>query len=139
MNVKVDLEAVIRIPPIPFNATLAAHIPMSGMKIVPCVYWDDLAKRIVGTINNDWRKLRPNLEEFGFKFYEHHLRSESHDTWQYTLAERHPGAWVIPIDELICVYYNDPKACDFVSINRAVFEGTEEELCDAIIRFCQSD
>jgi len=130
-----DLVETMSVPEVPYWAQLAAMISMNGMKIIPIIFWDDVAQKLKKINDNDedyWNELK----KAGFEVYSNHSRSEPHDYWHTTLAKNNHGAWVVPVDELLCVAYDDTYAVDFASIVRAVFKGTEEELVEAIVKFC---
>jgi len=115
-------------------ASLAACIQLSGMKIVPRVYWDDIIRRFKELDSIDL--IVDGLVKAGFAIHENHMRSDMHETWHYELGAKNKGFWVIPVEEFLCVAHDDKGYDDLIEITRAVFDGSEEELVEAIMRFC---
>lgn len=110
-------------------AQLLIQIQKLGAKIVPEKYWDML-RWIINSekLDNNDRKIAE------FKYLSNHLRSKTHWEWQQNvLKTSKKQLWVIPIEELICFYENDLFACDFVTVSRLIFKGTESELEAAIL------
>jgi len=128
MNIKDALEQSLAVPSVDWFAQLTGQLQMCGAKVIPERHWVKLARWL-----ND---LEEDHKEWGkFKHHENHARTEAHESWQWQTF-RHKAEdtdlWIVPIDELICLLYQDDSACDFVSIERLTFEGTEDEMDAAI-------
>jgi hypothetical protein len=127
-----QLREATQVPPVHFFAQLAAQMAMTGVKVVPERYWDRITDWLMELDGEELNRL--NLSQF--TLHENHRRSGDHDMWQEEvfrkLARENETVWVIPIDELVCLKYDDEQACDFVSIERLSFCGTESELDEAI-------
>ena len=132
-----DYEQAEAVSYVPYWIQLVGSLAMSGLKIMP--------SRLVPKAGKNLRKVwaeeyisvgygseRDFYGEIGFVFVENHCRSHAHELWQSDLGGKNKGAWVIPIDEIIAITHDDPHACDYISVQRLLFEGTEGELEAAI-------
>jgi len=131
-----QLVNATKVPEVDFFAQLAAELVMAGVKIVPERWW----MRLGDWLGENYTIFdEPEIHDLnGFTHHENHARSQPHESWQWDTFSQMKGAWVIPVEELICLYDNDPNACDFVSINRLTFVGTEEKLEEAIMEILRT-
>jgi hypothetical protein len=136
------LAAAAQTPRIHFFGHLTAGLVAAGFTLIPQDLWVELSRKM----RND--KLLDTHDKqmyHGFLVRTNHARSEQHEYWQTTIApfafarttyfpQASPNeqTWVIPVDELICLAYGNMDACDFVSITRLLFVGTEEQLRAAV-------
>lgn len=133
MNLRIQLEKATYVPEIDSFAWLAANLAMTGVKIVPRQYWDYIAKWLCDPKKCDDLG---EVDHGKFTYHNNHTLNNDHDFWQDDvfgkLAKENDEVWVIPVDELMCLHFNDKDACDFVTIERLSFIGTEKELAAEI-------
>jgi len=127
------LAAAAKTPRIPFFGQLTAGLVAAGFTLVPQDLWETLTRKVLA---DELFRTRDRQQYHGFLFRNNHSRSEQHEYWQTTILPKSQGtlapAWVIPVDEFVCLAYDDMGACDFVSISRLIFVGTEEQLRAAV-------
>ena len=127
------LAAAAKTPRIDFFSQLTAGLVANGFTLVPQDLWEALTQKV---LNDELLDTDDGQMYRGFLVRTNHARSEQHEYWQTTIVpnteEMSTPAWVIPVDEMVCLAYGDMDACDFVSITRLIFVGTEEELRAAV-------
>lgn len=128
-------EQAAATPVVPYWVQLVSGLAMAGLKVMPSHLIAKAGRRL-SAIADSYISAMGYEQDFyakaGFILVENHCRSESHEEWQSGLGDKHKGKWVIPVDEILAIDCDDPQACDYVSIQRLLFEGTEEELTKAI-------
>ena len=131
------LAAAAMTPRIHFFGHLAAGLVATGFSLVPQDLWDTLSRKVRA---DELLDARDKQMYRGFLVRTNHARSEQHEYWQTTILPETKlllppmggRIWVIPVDELVCLSYGDMDACDFVSVTRLIFVGTEDELRAAV-------
>ena len=123
-------------PKTPYWVQLAAGLSMAGLKVMPSRLIPKMG-RVLRKISSMDEVHEDDLKVFyaeaEFILEENHCRSEPHEMWQGELGDTYKNDyWVVPVDEIVSITYKDKYACDFVSIQRLLFAGTERDLEDAI-------
>lgn len=114
------LQAAAEVPEVQPFGQLAAGMVMNGWRLPPQDMWEDIANKLKQ--DDAW------CGDGIFEAYENHARNKSHEEWQNAIDAIGDGdRWFIPVEEFICLAYEDEYACDFVTLTRLVFVGTEEE------------
>jgi len=139
MRIREQLNAAASVPEVPFWAQLVGNLSMLGFKVIPEDLWDEVGAAFVKSCENDGL---PNVDQriAGWDWHTNHTRSCSHEVWQNDVFNGYPqGAniWVIPVDELVCMAFDDNEAMDFVTLYRATFVGTEQEMRASLPTFLQ--
>lgn len=132
-------------PRVHFWAALMAGPAMEGAKCVPEELWGRLGEALASQAG-DFDRVKDLAEGEGFRYHENHARGEAHEAWQSELfgklvarAEREGAAlWFVPCDELVCLHEGADDVCDFVSISRLSFKGSEDRLRAAVDSLCLS-
>jgi len=129
------MVAALNPPRVDPFAGLVLGLTASGAKIVPPDLWDELAEALKASGPYD----EGGDGEVGqFCIHNNHNRSEAHEVWQpdfvSDLLEKagRKTVWIVPADELTCMAYGDEFACDFVSLTRLSFVGTEKQMRSAV-------
>lgn len=139
------MRAAAAAPKIPLWATLMAGPAMEGVRCVPEDLWERLGEAITSQAG-DYDRLKDLAEEEGFRYHENHTRSDAHEIWQSSLfgklaasaARDGSTLWFVPCDELACLHEGADDLCDFVSVSRLSFEGSEDCLRAAVHNLCLS-
>lgn len=139
------MRAAAAAPRIPLWASYMAGPAMEGAKCVPEDLWERTGEAVTSQAG-DYDRLKDLAEEEGFRYHENHTRGDAHEVWQSHLFEKlvrsakADGAtlWFIPCDELACLFEGADDVCDFVSVSRLSFEGSEADLRAAVHNLCLS-
>lgn len=130
MNYRSDFVNAVGVPTIPWELTLVAGLSNAGFKVVPTSWWMQLGRKPIHRLFS--LKLH-NFNKIGWSCHINSIRQERHESWQYDLAEKYHGAWVIPCEELVCFAKDDPHALDLVDITRLIYTGTDvNSACKAL-------
>ncbi len=127
------LASAAKTPRIGLFGQLTAGLVANGFTLIPQDLWDTVTRKV-----RSKKLLRTRDGEMycGFIMRTNHLRSCQHEYWQSEIMPQEVGkdcqAWVIPVDEFLCLSYDDMDA-DLVSVSRLIFVGTEDSLRAAIM------
>lgn len=139
------MRAAAAAPRIPLWSAYMAGPAMEGARCVPEELWEKLGEAMASQAG-DFDRVKDLAEEEGFAYHENHTRGEAHEPWQSELfaklvkaAERKGTAcWFVPVDELVCLHEEDDTVCDFVSVSRLSFQGSEGDMRAAVHDLCLS-
>lgn len=132
MSMRDDLAVAVSVPPVPPFASLVAGLKMAGLTVIPDDMWNSVAAALLD-FEGSWSELDVPLQ-----LHEHHVRSGSHEDWQYRIGHRlvepFRTVWAIPVEEFICLAADDPFYEDFTQLTRFTFVGTYSEMLGAVAR-----
>jgi hypothetical protein len=147
-NMHLAMRAAAGLPTVSFWALLVAIVPLAGGRIVPEDLWDLIGVKLINVPGSTKGEefdgvyaldiVSETMPEYGFEVVENHSRSNPHESWSFNLIqekiEQNPGkdVWVLPVDEIVCLAMGADDYMDMVSLTRAIFIGSEQELRTAL-------